>query len=111
MPRQRHRVAVVVFCETEGVDYHDAGTGAVMAIEHALNGGETGATGHAALARVASGDDNPPRVGFIRKDGLRVMADVHDVMEIGMAAGNGYLWTHPTRKAFPREGGLTPDSQ
>lgn len=27
---------------------------------------------------------------------------IHDAMETGMAAGNGYLWTEPTSKAFPR---------
>ena len=28
---------------------------------------------------------------------------IHDVIEAGLAAGNGYLWTSPTPKAFPRE--------
>jgi len=27
---------------------------------------------------------------------------VHQAMETGMAAGNGYLWMAPTGKAFPR---------
>lgn len=27
---------------------------------------------------------------------------IHDAMETGMAAGNGYLWLEPTSKAFPR---------
>jgi hypothetical protein len=27
---------------------------------------------------------------------------VHEVREVGMAAGNGYLWTQPTLKAYPR---------
>lgn len=28
---------------------------------------------------------------------------IHDVMESGMAAGNGYLWLEPTGKAFPKQ--------
>lgn len=28
---------------------------------------------------------------------------IHDVMEAGVAAGNGYLWMEPTSKAFPRK--------
>ncbi|AYN55863.1 hypothetical protein PP635_gp88 [Arthrobacter phage Auxilium] len=28
---------------------------------------------------------------------------IHDAMETGIAAGNGYLWLEPTSKAFPRK--------
>lgn len=27
---------------------------------------------------------------------------IHEAMDAGMAAGNGYLWMAPTGKAFPR---------
>lgn len=42
-----------------------------------------------------------PVVGYLRmRDGLRISARVFQVMEAGMAAGNGYLWVRPTVKAF-----------
>ena len=58
------------------------------------------------LQDACEGSGKPPRapsgllVGFDRPDGLAIYARVHEVMEAGMAAGNGYLWTQPTWKAF-----------
>jgi len=37
----------------------------------------------------------------VRGEELKI--EVHDVMEAGIAAGNGYLWMEPTSKAFPRK--------
>lgn len=39
-------------------------------------------------------------IGFDRPNGHGVYARVHRVMEAGAAIGNGYLWTHPTTKAY-----------
>lgn len=42
-----------------------------------------------------------PIVGFLRgRDKLRIAARVYDVIEMGMAMGNGYTWTRPTRRGF-----------
>jgi hypothetical protein len=90
MSRETHRVAVVVFAECEGADYHDAAMGAQMSLNQFFR-------------EHAEGDykswtiPSPPR-----KDGYKWDTTIHDVVEVGIAAGNGYLWTRPTRKAFPR---------
>lgn len=34
--------------------------------------------------------------------GEEINIQVREVMEAGLAAGNGYLWMEPTSKAFPR---------
>jgi hypothetical protein len=41
-----------------------------------------------------------PVIGFTHRNGATLYARVHDVMETGMALGNGYLWAKPTSKAF-----------
>lgn len=41
-----------------------------------------------------------PVIGFTRPDGMGIYARVHQIMDAGMAAGNGYLWLQPTWKAF-----------
>lgn len=89
--RKNFRCAIVIFCESEGVDERDAGTGAVMSISHLLR--EGGLLGQEYLSI-----PSPPR-----PDGRSWETKVHDVIEAGMAIGNGYLWTHVTSKAFPRE--------
>lgn len=53
-----------------------------------------------------SGSGKPPAqpsepvIGFERADRVGIYARVHQIMDVGMAAGNGYLWTRPTVKAF-----------
>ncbi|KQP63118.1 hypothetical protein [Nocardioides sp. Leaf285] len=53
-----------------------------------------------------SGEDpavpQAPVVGFTRPDGVEIHARVADVLEAGAAVGNGYLWLHPTTKAYRR---------
>jgi hypothetical protein len=34
------------------------------------------------------------------RDASEVKVRVHNVTEVGVAAGNGYLWTEPTSKAY-----------
>jgi hypothetical protein len=91
MSREKHRVAIVVFAECEGADYHDAAVGAQMSLNHLLREGGI-------LGREFKTLPSPPR-----RDGHSWETTIHHVMEVGMAAGNGYLWTEPTSKAFPRE--------
>jgi hypothetical protein len=77
------RAAITVFIETdhEG-DALDAGILFKMALHRAFNG---------KLSIKLPAWDKPISIA------------IHDVMETGMAAGNGYLWVEPTSKAFPRE--------
>ena len=151
MPRTPHRVAIVVFCEAEGIDERDAAVAAQMAVSHALR--QAGTSDPLAQAKVAStrepscqrcgaragvGDDQrvakhvagepffpdpdplapdwrpdpcpgtgmqpqadtQPVVGFDRPDRLPTYARVHEVMDVGMALGNGYLWAHTTTRAY-----------
>lgn len=75
------RAAVVVFIETT----HDGGpVDAAVLLKQAL---------HSATGNRLTVED--PRLGAI---GITV----HEVLEAGLAAGNGYLWTSPTSKAFPQ---------
>lgn len=88
-PRQTHRVAIVIFAECEGIDARDAANGAILSLNHALAGERLGT--YKTLP-------SPPR-----PDGRTWDTTVHDVMEVGAAAANGYLWTTPTAKAYPRD--------
>lgn len=83
--RETHRVAVVVFVEAKGIDERDAGTGATLAVRQALAGPRLGLPADITLT-MANRPDEP--------------VTVVDVREVGEAAGNGYLWTRPTSKAF-----------
>lgn len=164
MSRETHKVAIVVLCEAEGVDEHDAASAAQYAIGQALrdanqpdNQDKVGSVrgpvcsecgiswpksedrfdggidsdgnirSHISCERwspeelrrgqLADGYDEPlqdacegsgkpprrpdePVVGFTRQDGLPIYARVHEIMDAGMAAGNGYLWLQPTWKGF-----------
>jgi hypothetical protein len=77
------RAAITIFIETdhEG-DQVDAGNLFRIALHNALGGNHLSIT-----------PANWKPVNII----------IHDVMETGMAAGNGYLWLEPTSKAFPRK--------
>ena len=53
------------------------------------------------MEKDSADDDGPHRV----MDGAlagRLTRMLSDVVEVGIAAGNGYLWTRPTGRAFPR---------
>lgn len=76
---KRARVAVVVFAD---VDPAISDGWAVVA--------------H--LLREKFGTQGEEHVVPMRGGDIRVR--FHDAMEVGMAAGNGYLWTEPTSKAF-----------
>lgn len=83
LPEQR--VAVTVFATVRAVDTQDAGAIASIAIRHAL--------------REASVDPIKAVLACPHRDG-DIPVRIHQVMETGMAAGNGYLWTHTTSKAY-----------
>jgi len=89
-----HQVAVTVFCVAEGADYVDAGSHAAMAIRKALSGEQVAPMPYALEPVVLY-------PGRANEWSLEPVV-VHDVMETGMAAGNGYLWLRPTVKSFPR---------
>ena len=85
------QVAVVVFCEVDTELEEDAEVIAALAVRRRLT--QTGAPNEwpADISTDAYGHHFPVRA--VR------------AMEVGMAAGNGYLWTRVTAKAF-REAGL-----
>jgi hypothetical protein len=78
-------VAVVVFVEAQGYNEHDAGTGAMLAVRQAFGG-----------PRMELPADITLRMANRPDESMAVV----DVIEVGIAAGNGYLWTRPTKKAF-----------
>lgn len=84
----KHDVAVTVFARCEGADYRDASS----IVEAALR----------ALLREhgTRQDDRSSRIVLHLRDG-DVPVDVHQVMDAGVAAANGYLWLRPTNRAFP----------
>lgn len=84
-----HRVPVTVFTTVRGVDYRDAAHVAEYAVRHALAG--------APLTRL------PVEIRF-KTNAHDVPVQVEDVMETGMAAGNGYLWVEATSKAYRERG-------
>ena len=81
---KRSRVALVVFADVDP-GWGDPENIAAWAIKRAL-GAERGAFKGDPVTVQVNGQD----VGVI----------FHDVIEVGMAAGNGYLWTHVTPKVF-----------
>jgi hypothetical protein len=84
-----HRVAMVLFTTVRAVDELDAAGVARLAIVGALKDSRVVRPGQPAtlLARFRDGE---------------VPVQVHEVMDLGMAGGNGYTWTKPTGKAYPR---------
>jgi hypothetical protein len=93
----KHRIAVTVFCIAEGVDEVDAGHAAEYAVRQALGQGRPKPTPYALDPVVIYPGAQPlPPV------------EVHEVMDTGVAAGNGYLWLRPTSRGYhapdePRE--------
>lgn len=90
MAEEKRRVAVVVFMEATGVDENDAAVHAMMALRQTLFGRPYAAMGRELAPVLLRGKELEPTI-------------VHEMREVGMAAGNGYLWTTPTIKAFPRK--------
>lgn len=88
-----HRVAIVVFASVHAVDELDAGHIAEAAVRAALRSGVSPEHGDLELRRPARQGDSGP---------LRVRVPVHEIRELGMACGNGYLWVSPTGKAYRR---------
>lgn len=81
-----HRVAVVVFCEVDAESELDAEAVVPLAVRRALGGGGLRPDSCADLSVDAYGHHFPVRAML--------------VMEAGLAAGNGYLWSTPTSKAY-----------
>lgn len=81
---QRQRVAVVVFADVSGGirDGHN--------LVHRLLVEKLGDF---------DGTEHPVALGGL-DDARTFQVRIHDVVEAGVAAGNGYLWTRPTSKAF-----------
>jgi hypothetical protein len=84
MTDNRKRVALIVFADVDS----DIG-GAHHIAERALRG----------LIGPMEGETHTVRMSAV-KGGTEFAVRFHDVMEAGMAAGNGYLWTQVTSKAF-----------
>lgn len=84
-------VGIVVFMRAPGVDALDAAHRAEYALRRAVR---------------SSGRDSA--LTDDGRNGTGAAMPVVDVIEVGMAAGNGYLWTRPTRKAA-REHGVEVD--
>ncbi|GAB6901955.1 hypothetical protein [Kineosporia succinea] len=98
--RMRYRVAVVVFADVRGVDYVDATAGAVQAIRSALTDGFT---------KPVPVDLPNPYASEERFKDHDMSCRAVAVMDLGMAAGNGYLWTEPTARAWTNYGNDLPD--
>lgn len=77
-----HDVGIVVFMRAPGVDAGDAADRAAFALRRAVR---------------SSGRDSV--LCDDGRNGTGAAMPVVDVMEVGMAAGNGYLWVRPTAKA------------
>lgn len=95
--RETHRVGVVVFAESTGVDYSDAASLAEVAVRQSIAGelyrpnpatrpSVDGLTLHARFAK----GSRPVRVAH--------------VMDAAKACGNGYLAVRPTSKAYRERG-------
>lgn len=108
--RETHRVSVTVFMETKGHYRRDAVVAAEMLMRHIIHN-QVGRAERQDLGLDDDGHENWRFVQHIEVDGSAtdtkiipphcyMVGDILDVMETGMAAGNGYLWTQPTSKAY-----------
>lgn len=81
-----HQVAIVVFCEADGVDYLDAASVADMALKKAIGGPER----------------NFKLDGSWTREGERHERTVNVVCfrEAGIAIRNGYFRVEPSNEAF-----------
>lgn len=85
-----HRVAMVLFTTVCAVDERDAADVARLAIVSALKD-----------SRVVR--PHRPATLLAKFRDAEVPVQVHEVMDLGMAGGNGYAWIKPTGKGYPRE--------
>lgn len=81
------RVPITVFASVRAVDEVDAGFIAVAAMRCAFKTSSIQGYGAPLTIQVQ-----------LKGDWLPV--HIHQLMETGMAAGNGYLWTHASSKAY-----------
>jgi hypothetical protein len=91
-----YRVAIVVFASVKKTDVPDeieAFSTAELSIKRTLAGGDT-------LARKPFKLDRVPH--NFAGGGLLAEVTVHEIKDLGVAAGNGYVWVRPTSKAYPR---------
>jgi len=87
------RVAVVVFAEVTS-DYDVGATDATVIVDRVIR---TAVTGSAM-------NPLPHTVPYDRPDGVHWDVTLTGLMELGMAAGNGYLWTKATNKMWNERG-------
>lgn len=98
MSDKNRRVAIVLFAEVhdESADDIDAGHRATDGLQAALAGDAT-----------LKYQNKKWHINVKNANSKHVACDVnltiHHVMEVGVAAGNGYLWTKPSGKAYPRD--------
>lgn len=85
-----HQVAMVLFTTVHAVDNLDAAAVARVAIVSALK--------DSMVVR-----PHAPATIMARFRDASVPVQVHEVMDLGVAGGNGYVWIKPTSKAY-REG-------
>lgn len=99
--RDVHRVAITVFMDTKGVDRMDASHRAAAVVRQALwerrTPGEEGKPTWPYTVEVDGSSVERP--GFVPNH--YIITRVHEIMDAGMALGNGYLWADVTRKAYP----------
>ena len=100
----RHRVALVVFCDAEGVDCQDAASWAEAAVVSALRTSGTSDLPRGVLSALVA---YPRGVEATRETAHGVNAV--QVMEAGTALRNGYLWACPTGQAWRVVGADDPE--
>ena len=84
------RVGVVVFTNVRGIDYSSASHAATRAVSRAVNGQEGGLVFDQEFVDYH----------------WRVPVQVADVVELSMAAGNGYVAVVPATKAYRQWGNV-----
>lgn len=82
-----HRVALVLFATVRAVDDRDAASLVELAIANVLRDSCADRPGPSATLLVRFGTAEVP-------------VRVHQLMELGSAGGNGYVWIKPTNRAF-----------
>jgi hypothetical protein len=87
---EQYNVVIAVFVQATGVDYGDAAAIAQMALRRAL-----------VTANTSDGDQITIDATFRDQPGDITIAGLK---EVGVAVGNGYLWTQPTSKIYREQG-------
>lgn len=97
--RQTYRVGIVVFTEVKGADELDASHRARIAIVERLYAGHRPRHDDPVVIDL---DGRNPRTRGWGPLGHFIRVVVRDVMDVGLAARNGYLYTAVTGRAYPR---------